>query len=136
MSDTQQVTGVKERLSKFIEHKGLSQAKFERACGLANGFVNSVGKSIRGETLNKISVSFSELNRSWLLLGEEPMIKPHEYTGTVPQEQKSPDHPSEEMIRAQIENKLLREQLAELKEELRKAMEKNAELKYRRDNHL
>ena len=44
----------KERLSLFIEEEGLSNANFERMCGLSNGYVkNSSGKVERRRTVQK-----------------------------------------------------------------------------------
>jgi hypothetical protein len=67
--------GVKERIVQFIQTENLSHAKFERQCGLANGFVNSIGKSIHGDSLNKMSVAFPYLSKSWVLTGEGDMIR-------------------------------------------------------------
>ena len=65
---------VKSRLTEYLDHIKLSQSKFERTCSLSNGFVNNIGKSIRGESLDKISVAFPDLNKSWLMLGEGAML--------------------------------------------------------------
>lgn len=52
----------------------MSQKKFEIACGLANGYVNNIRKSITIEKLQKITQQFPELNKTWLLTGEGMMI--------------------------------------------------------------
>ena len=65
---------VRDRLIDFLDYKNISQSRFEKACDLSNGFVNNIGKSIRGESLEKISAKYPELNRSWLMLGEGNMI--------------------------------------------------------------
>lgn len=66
---------VKERLIHFINSKGLSQAKFEKLAGLSNGYVNNIVKSISDKTFDyKISPSFPELSKLWVLHGQEPMI--------------------------------------------------------------
>jgi len=66
--------GVKERLRAFLDYKNLGQSKFERKVGLSNGFVNNIGKSIRGDSLFKISMAYPELSKSWLMLGEGKMF--------------------------------------------------------------
>lgn len=57
-----------------MKYKNLSQKKFEIACGLANGYVNNIRKSITIEKLQKITRQFPELNKTWLLTGEGMMI--------------------------------------------------------------
>lgn len=66
---------VKERLMLFIKHINLSQAKFEKAIGAGNGFVNNISKSIGGDKLQRILCEFPELNTHWLMTGEGEMLK-------------------------------------------------------------
>jgi hypothetical protein len=66
--------GVKERLQAFLDYSNIQQARFERKVGLSNGFVNNIGKSIRGDSLFKISNAYPELSKSWLMLGEGKMF--------------------------------------------------------------
>ncbi len=70
--------GLNDRVLKFIAHKGLAAQKFERLVGLSNGAVNKMGDNTRKSTLDKISNTFPELNRVWLLTGEGEMLKPKE----------------------------------------------------------
>ena len=60
---------VKERLVAFLKYKKLSQAKFEKAIGASNGFVNNIRQSIQPDRLQKIALLYPELNISWLLVG-------------------------------------------------------------------
>ena len=72
--DTEQ-NSVKNRLLQFLEYKNLSQKRFEEICGLSNGYVNNIRKSIKLDTFNgKIEPNFPELNRNWLLLGDGEML--------------------------------------------------------------
>jgi hypothetical protein len=66
--------GVKERLKAFLDLSNIRQVRFEQKVGLSNGFVNNIGKSIRGDSLFKISEAYPELNKSWLMLGEGKMF--------------------------------------------------------------
>lgn len=66
---------VKERLITFIGSLGIGQAKFEKQCGLANGYVNNIRRSVTPEKLQKIAQEYPELNTSWLLTGEGEMLK-------------------------------------------------------------
>lgn len=66
---------VKNRLLQFLEHKNISQKRFEEMCGLSNGYVNNIRKSIKLDTYKeKIEPIFPELNKKWLLLGEGEML--------------------------------------------------------------
>ena len=73
-------TSVKQRLIHFIKYKGISQGKFEKAVGLSNGFVNNIRLSITPEKLQKISLYFPDLNKSWLLTGEGEMLNQKQET--------------------------------------------------------
>lgn len=72
--DTEQ-NSVKNRLLQFLEYKNISQKRFEEMCGLSNGYVNNIRKSIKLDTYKeKIEPIFPELNKKWLLLGEGEML--------------------------------------------------------------
>lgn len=66
---------VKERLEYFIKMQGITNKKFEQMCGLSNGYVHNLGKSIgNGElegnsTLDRITAVFPDLDAKWLLYG-------------------------------------------------------------------
>lgn len=65
---------VKQRLITFIKHKGLSQAKFEKAIGVSNGFVNNISKGIGADKLQRIINVFPEVNTDWLITGVGDML--------------------------------------------------------------
>ena len=73
-----EIENVKERLVSFLKYKKLSQAKFEKMCGMGNGYVNNIRTTIGPNKIPNIVRQFPELNISWLILGEElggPMLK-------------------------------------------------------------
>ena len=65
---------VKERLLSYLKVKGLSQGKFERMCGLSNGYVNNLRRSVTAEKLAAIKSVCTDLNTDWLLTGEGEML--------------------------------------------------------------
>lgn len=65
---------IKDRIILFIRQTGISQGRFERICGLSNGYVNNIRKSISPEKLEQISQSFPQLNKGWLMTGEGEML--------------------------------------------------------------
>lgn len=65
----------KERLITYLSYKGLSQGKFEKQCGLSNGYVNNIKVSVMPDKLQKIALHFADLNPAWLLTGEGTMIR-------------------------------------------------------------
>ena len=69
-------TTVKERLIEFIASKKIPIQRFEKTIGAANGYVKSIRKSISQEKIGRITNAFPELNKSWLLFGEGPMLLP------------------------------------------------------------
>ena len=66
--------GVKELLLQFIEYIGSNPARFEKECGLANGYVRNIRKSVSLDKLEQISKVYEHLNRQWLLTGEGEML--------------------------------------------------------------
>ncbi len=65
---------VKERLIKFIETLGLSQAQFEQACVISNGYINNIRNSVGPKVLAKIEKTYPQLNKIWLLHGQDEML--------------------------------------------------------------
>lgn len=66
---------IKERLIAFIAYLGIGQGKFEKECGVSNGYVNNIRKSITPEKLQQIALRYPELNTGWLMTGEGEMLK-------------------------------------------------------------
>lgn len=66
---------VKERLTAYIKYLGVGQGKFETICGLANGYVNNIRKSITPEKLQQIARQCPDLNTGWLMTGEGEMLR-------------------------------------------------------------
>lgn len=68
-------SSVKQRIKEFIGYKRISTREFERLCGLANGYVRSINKSILPDRLKSISLQFPELNIGWIATGEGEMLR-------------------------------------------------------------
>ena len=68
-------SAVKQRLVQFIKIMHLTQRGFEELCGMGNGYINSIRKSIGPEKMQSIIRAFPQLNREWLLYGEGEMLK-------------------------------------------------------------
>lgn len=73
---------VKQRLVKFIKAMHLTQRAFETRCGMSNGYVSNIRKSIGSEYLLSIAQQFPQLNRDWLLYGEGEMLRNTQATST------------------------------------------------------
>lgn len=63
-----------DRLFMFLEHKKLSQNKFETECGLAHTNLREKKQGPTSEYLAKIITRYPELNLNWLISGRGPMI--------------------------------------------------------------
>lgn len=74
---------IKELLIAFISYLHLGQGKFEKECGLANGYVNNIRKSITPEKLQQIALRYPELNTGWLMTGEGEMLRPEQNVSDV-----------------------------------------------------
>lgn len=74
---------MKQRMNEFLAYLDMSQGKFEKAVGMANGWVNKIGDSIREENLKKISEVYPMLNIAWLKTGVGSMLNNGESEGTL-----------------------------------------------------
>lgn len=64
---------VKQRLILFLEESNISQAKFEKAAGLSNGYINNLKNSPSANKLQSIFNAFPDINPDWLLTGSGEM---------------------------------------------------------------
>jgi hypothetical protein len=62
-----------DRIRKVIEYKGISERKFTKEIGVANGFLSKVS-DVGSSKLMKILNVYPEINPTWLLTGEGNMI--------------------------------------------------------------
>lgn len=67
--------GVKERIKDFCKAEKMNISAFEVAIGVANGYVNSISKSIGIDKIEIIIEKFPNLNLEWLLAGKGEMYK-------------------------------------------------------------
>lgn len=80
---------VKSRLSAFIEYKGLTNAAFEKKCGLSNGYIRNFKGNLGVKKLEDILTSFPELSKDWLLFGTGYMLKTSEQSQNAVEENPS-----------------------------------------------
>lgn len=76
----------KNRLLGFVERQcGMSQRKFEDACGLAQGTISSIkGQGPTVGSLLKIANTYPELNLNWLITGVGNMLNAAPTQTTAP----------------------------------------------------
>lgn len=67
--------GLKERLSQFIEYKGIARSTFERESGLSNGYTRNIKENLGSAKLEGILKAYPEMSRVWLLTGEGDMLR-------------------------------------------------------------
>ena len=71
---------VKERLIKYLKHKGIGQTKFEMMAGLSRGYISNIKKEPTTSKLLIILNAAPDLNRTWLETGEGPMLNDSDVT--------------------------------------------------------
>lgn len=59
----------------YIKYLGIGQSKFEKLCGLSNGYINNSKGNFGSAKIEDILKACDDLNRSWLLTGEGEMLK-------------------------------------------------------------
>lgn len=68
-----------DRLSSYLQHKGVSYNAFDKSIGAANGYIGKQVRSsgsIGSDIIEKISAKYTDLSLSWLLTGEGSMLIP------------------------------------------------------------
>jgi SOS-response transcriptional repressor LexA len=82
--------GVKERVFEFIDILNMPVSRFEKKCGLSNGYLRSIKGAFSINKIEDILSAFPELNREWLMNGTGLMFTQSHYKGlnneTEPQE--------------------------------------------------
>lgn len=117
---------VKQRLMKFMSYREMSASRFERMCGLSNGYFNKLRNAPGLDKIDKMLRVFPELNREWVLTGEGSMLNDG-YTTFEPVGLATPMSPTAMtetekevvLLQAKLEEKekmidLLKQQLEEL----------------------
>lgn len=66
---------VKERLTQYLEIKGINKSEFGRTIGVSSAYITSMRKSIDPEKLQSIALHYQDLNINWLMTGEGEMLK-------------------------------------------------------------
>jgi predicted ribosome quality control (RQC) complex YloA/Tae2 family protein len=66
---------VKERLKKFIKSIDMTTTAFEESLNVANGYINSISKSIGIDKVAIILEKYPNLNLEWLFTGRGEMEK-------------------------------------------------------------
>lgn len=70
--------GVKERIFEFIDSLNMPVSRFEKQCGLSNGYLKSVKGAFSINKIEDILKAFPELSREWLLNGNGVMLQEQE----------------------------------------------------------
>lgn len=80
---------IKDRILQFIDYKQITKNKFETECGLPVRYVSNIGKSIQSDVIEKIVLTFPDINLRWLVtgLGEMVMEESKDETKDVLKEQ-------------------------------------------------
>lgn len=66
---------VKERLTEYLNIKGISKTAFGRLVGVSPSYINSIRKSIQPDKLDSIAQNYPDLNIDWLMTGKGEMLR-------------------------------------------------------------
>lgn len=66
---------VKDRIKFFCKNANITISEFEKTLNVANGYVNSISKSVGIDKINIILENFPNINLEWLLTGKGEMLK-------------------------------------------------------------
>lgn len=100
---------MKERILQIIECLNVSVREFEIKCGLSNGYVKAMRKSLGVEKLENVLKAYPQINREWLLYGEGTMLRPIDVTASTEEE---------EIAKKTDMYKAMMEELARIRQEL------------------
>lgn len=67
----------KDKIKQYLEYKQISKYKFYQQTGLSAGFLDS-GSSIGVDKARIIINTYPDINLSWLIMGEGPMLRDEE----------------------------------------------------------
>lgn len=65
---------MRNRIIKYLNHKGISKYKFYKDTGLSNGYLDK-SADINSSSYEKISSQYRDLNMEWVRTGEGEMLK-------------------------------------------------------------
>lgn len=68
---------LKDRLIELIDNEGLNPNQFYSKTGLGNGFLNTVGETLRKPSIERIEKAFPKWNIKWILTGEGEKYNMH-----------------------------------------------------------
>ncbi len=97
---------IKERILQFVEYKGIAKEFFFEKIGVTYGNFKGKAKqkALSSDTLATIVTSFPDLNATWVLTGNGPMIK----------ENAPPAPPNEDYNKLKDEIAILRKEIESL----------------------
>ena len=65
---------VRERLLQYINYIGSKPARFERECGLSNGYIRNIRDTISYKKMQQILKVHKDLSEEWLMNGKGEML--------------------------------------------------------------
>ena len=70
------ISPIKLRILQFIDYKGISKYEFYKNTSISRGTLDN-SSGLTEENIAKFLAYYNEINPTWLLTGEGPMLKQH-----------------------------------------------------------
>ncbi|MGL4346468.1 MAG: hypothetical protein ACRCR9_00060 [Chitinophagaceae bacterium] len=118
---------ISSRIPKIIENKGINISSFEKKISVANNTISTAirrNSNLSGEIINKIVLSFPDINPEWLLTGKGCMLRDAQpsTTPSLRPRETIPATPSPELLaentQLKVQVQLLESHNKELKEHI------------------
>lgn len=108
---------IRQRISAYLNLKGITRYKFYKKTGLSNGFLDKAG-SINSDNCAKICDCYADMSPEWLITEKGPMFRINS-TSEIPEA----DHPTLDVLVQKIvdlsaENSLLKKEIETLRTKL------------------
>lgn len=108
---------IRQRISAYLNLKGITRYKFYQKTGLSNGFLDKAG-SINSDNCAKICDCYPDMNTEWLITEKGPMLRTTTNPGIPEADHLTVDVLVQRIVDLSAENSLLKKEIETLRTRL------------------